>query len=320
MSAETYKRLKRKVRDLCVLLHSERIGEEVLDRHASLSDLFQLSTEDMLDYMKHLVESLVQAKKVPNEAEFKSFQKALQKLEAEVRNHIQVRSKQIEEQLKIYVEHVEAKLEKSERLYDKQLKEAEVRVQSLEKENNELQKVVAKGNRHSSLPGFDLEVEQLKQRFEMSQGYIKELESKLLQQETKFAKLLSRPESVNLDAKHERELDAIKKKYDDKCSEMSGLVKRLNSLIAFKKKVLNSASLKDSRTAESRDVSPLPVSSVLKKKLKAYKSNYGNDIHMSPSKTRPIERSKSTERLQSRTSRASSRSRGNLSSTVRKGI
>lgn len=93
MSAEAFKRLKRKLRDLCVLLHSERIESDESERLESLSDLLQLSPEDMVDYMKQLVESLVQGRKEASSSDFKSYQKALQKLEAEVRNHIQVSAK-----------------------------------------------------------------------------------------------------------------------------------------------------------------------------------------------------------------------------------
>jgi hypothetical protein len=58
-----------------------------------LSDLLQLNPEDMVDYMKLMVESLVQSRKDTQKRDFKAYQKALQKLEAEVRTHIQVRSK-----------------------------------------------------------------------------------------------------------------------------------------------------------------------------------------------------------------------------------
>jgi hypothetical protein len=87
MSAEAYKRLKRKVRDLCILIQS--LGAE--QTTASLSDLMQWGPEAMVDYMKHLIEALRQT--YSNSNGFKGYQGALQKLEAEVRSHIQVRSK-----------------------------------------------------------------------------------------------------------------------------------------------------------------------------------------------------------------------------------
>lgn len=161
----------------------------------------------------------------------------------------------------------------------------------------------------------------LRQQCLRAQEYIKELEAKLLQQESQVAQLLSRSESVDFDHKRGNELEFMRKKYDDKCSEMLGLVKRLNSLTAFKNKMMSSQPLKETRTVESRDASPMPAASLLKRKIKTYKALYANDIHIAPTATkRVIERSKSTERLQSKTSRSSSRLRGNMSSTVKKGV
>lgn len=94
MSVGDYKDLKRKVKDLCVFVHTEISNEEVSDSQESLSELLRLSPEEMIDYVKILVSSLL--KKKPEEVDssgFKGYQKALQKLEAEVRNHINVRNR-----------------------------------------------------------------------------------------------------------------------------------------------------------------------------------------------------------------------------------
>jgi hypothetical protein len=107
------------------------------------------------------------------------------------------------------------------------------------------------------------------------------------------------------------EMAALRRKYEDKCSEMMRLVKYLNTLIAFKNKTL-----KDNRTpSRSREASPLRV------KKRSSKALNQKDFYVpEPSLARRvIQRSSSTERLQSKTtSRASSRSRGCLSSTARK--
>jgi hypothetical protein len=154
-----------------------------------------------------------------------------------------------------------------------------------------------------------------------AQEYIKELELKAHKTEGQVAHFKTKAESLDFDRKYEKELEHMRKKYDDKCSEMMVLVKRLNVLAAFKNKTQSSHPLKETRTSESRDVSPVPSTSVLKRKMKSsYKALCTQDIHMAAPAfpRRVIERSKSTERIQTRPSRASSRLRGNMSGTVKK--
>jgi chromosome segregation ATPase len=279
----------------------------------------KLSPEDMIDYIKHQVESFGQPRQETSADEFKAYQRALQKLEAEVRTHIQVRPRQIEEQLKIYLDSVEAKLEKVERQRDKQLKEAESSINSLEKEKADLQKLLAQDQRRPSLQGKGEDGEALRMQVSRAKEYIKELEQKVLLHEAQLGTRTAA--NVDLDRRLEKEMEALRKKYDDKCSEMKSLIKRLNSLTAFKNKVISSKTLKESAT-ESRDVSPMPSTSVLKQKIKSYKALNAKELTGTAGPSlirRVIERSKSTERLQGKTSRASSRSRGgDLSSTVRR--
>jgi hypothetical protein len=278
----------------------------------------KLSPEDMIDYIKHQVESFGQPRQEISTDEFKAYQKALQKLEAEVRTHIQVRPMQIEEQLKLYLDSVEAKLEKVERQRDKQLKEAESCIKVLEKEKADLQKLLAQDKRRPSLQGKGEDGEGLRVQVSRAKEHIKELEQKVLLHE---AQLSTRTVNLDSDRRLEKEMEALRKKYDDKCSEMKSLIKRLNSLTAFKNKVVSSRTLKESAT-ESRDVSPMPSTSVLKQKIKSYKALNAKELTGTAGPSlirRVIERSKSTERLQGKASRASSRSRGgDLSSTVRR--
>jgi DNA repair exonuclease SbcCD ATPase subunit len=299
MSEEDYKRLKLKVKDLCILMHTESAEQG----HDSLTDLMMLSAEDMVDYMKLLVASLSKTK--DSQANYKGYQKALQKLEAEVRNHITVRTRQIEEQLKLYLEHIEAKLEKAERQKDQQMKEATDRIQELENDNAELQSL------NKQVRGEDLAT--VKQQLSRAKEYIKDLEKKCLRLETQLSHARSRTDNSNFDSRLEKELEYLRKRYDDKCSEMVGMARKLSSLSALKSRP--SYAVKDSQ--ESRDT--LPVSS-LKSKLKTFRKFNADDLHFTALavQKKQLERSKSTERLSGRMYRSPSRSKANLSSTIRK--
>lgn len=270
----------------------------------------------MVDYMKHLVETMVQTHKEAKPDDSHAYQKALQKLEAEVRTHIQVTVTQIEEQLKLYLDDVEAKLEKVERQRDRQLQEAEARIKRLERENSDLNLNWAQENRRPNLPVKGEEVDQLKKQVSQAQQLVKDLQAKARNQEAKITQLVSRPDSAFVDRNIERELESMRKKYDDKCSEMIGLVKRINSLAATKSKPTSAHQLKESKTVDARDVSPVPSTTGLKHKMRSYKALHTVDSQ--PTLLRQsIERSKSTERLQSKNTRAPSRIRGALSSTVK---
>lgn len=94
MSIDDFEQLKCKVTDLCVLIHTEQVNEEQADLQETLADLLSLSVEDMIEYAKLIVTAMFKKQTVvENTSGYNGFQKALQKLEAEVRNHITVRSK-----------------------------------------------------------------------------------------------------------------------------------------------------------------------------------------------------------------------------------
>lgn len=91
MSVEEFDRLKRKVKDLCVLIHTEQLDESDCEPQESLNDLLALSPDEMLDYAKATVTALLLRETGEvDSSSFKGYQKALQKLEAEVRSHITV--------------------------------------------------------------------------------------------------------------------------------------------------------------------------------------------------------------------------------------
>ncbi|OMJ80822.1 hypothetical protein SteCoe_18822 [Stentor coeruleus] len=67
------------------------------------------------------------------------YQEALQKLEAEVRNHIK-----IEQQLKLFIESQELKIEEIERTFGREDRESTEEIENLDKENKDLMMKIAK--------------------------------------------------------------------------------------------------------------------------------------------------------------------------------
>lgn len=158
----------------------------------------------------------------------------------------------------------------------------------------------------------------LKKELTLSKELIASLQQKNVHYEAKLARFKMRSSQPDLDIRHEKEPDPIRRKPDDKNFEMSGLARKLSSLVA-KSKTKQSQVLKESLTHDSRDITPNPIGSVLKQQLTSHKNLYGQDLHMEGAMIRrKSERSKSTERPTGRLSRSKSRSRVNLSSTIRK--
>lgn len=192
-----------------------------------------------------------------------------------------------------------------------------MRVSSVEKVNTDLKAQLDKANQKShEANGVGNEV----WRKELSQAkvYIIELEQKCLKLEAKLGQGQVGSGRVSQDSKYEKELEYIRKKYEDKCIEMLGMVKRLNSLSAFRNKSKNSHLLKETLLPENRDITPSP-GSINSYQLRSAKALHDRDIHMEPGliRRKPIARSKSTERLSGRVNRSSSRLKSNMSSSIR---
>jgi DNA repair exonuclease SbcCD ATPase subunit len=299
MSAESYKLLAEKVKDLCILIHTGDVLTEDSETQESLDELLILSPEDMVDYAKLLVVTLFKGREPPqtDNASFKAYQRALQKLEAEVRNHITVRTRQIEEQLKLYLDHIEAKHEKSERQRDKLQKQAEERIMALEKELAELRTQLEVASRRPEVKSEEAEC--LRQHLENAKDYVKELEQRCTRLETRLSK-----SRMNSDYEaHEKETADTRKR-----SELVGLVQKLNRLKGIKSKAAAASVYYDAQTSREG------VPAAYKTTVKTHKAVYSQDIHVPSGKQGG--RSKSTERLR-QSNRSASRLKGNLSSTIR---
>mmetsp|Transcript_19194 Transcript_19194/g.35078 ORF Transcript_19194/g.35078 Transcript_19194/m.35078 type:complete len:104 (+) Transcript_19194:1633-1944(+) len=99
---DTLERLKKSIRDICVTLHTEfyssvkpKQKEDSDESMLELNELLNEEAEEMLAHISDAVSELInikhQAALVPDIKENTVYQKALQKLEAEIRNRVTVR-------------------------------------------------------------------------------------------------------------------------------------------------------------------------------------------------------------------------------------
>lgn len=279
MSEEDTSTLRQRVKDLCMLVFTEqRILEQT--RSEKLPQMLALSAEDSLQYLERTVVKLLET----SGTEYKRYQRALQKLEAEVRRHYNVRTTQTQEQLKVYLSYMEDSLEKSEHNSEK-LKATEARLLSLGQENARLRDQLVKVRAMQSIEVNREEVEALQQQLVRAQDSAKELEIRCQQLETALLKTKAR--EPHLDSR-QSEMEYLLKRYDDKCTEVVSMVKRFNSLVTLKHK---GAQLKDSK--ESRDTTPRLTMPALNSKSKVFKYIKSKE---SANKEEMV-RSKSTERL-----------------------
>lgn len=139
MGEEDQRNLERAIQDLCVLIHTEygSMGEENpfgigisevvhLDSFSALKNITKV-TDELLDIKKEARESDDYQHFMDNE----TYQRALQKLENEVRNHIK-----IEQQMKLYIDSMTEKLEKNEKK-QKGLSQSNQKVLEQLKQDNE---------------------------------------------------------------------------------------------------------------------------------------------------------------------------------------
>ena len=130
------------VRDLCILINTEYSSLGV-DKPFGLylEEVIQLDAQKSLQLVSATINELVQAKEeMQNSEEYQEYldhevyQKALQKLEKEVRGHIKV-----EQQLKLYIESLQAKVEESEKADKEFTERSEELIRKLKADNLKLQ-------------------------------------------------------------------------------------------------------------------------------------------------------------------------------------
>lgn len=116
------KGLEKKIIDICVFLHTElsSMQSQLDDSIMELSEVLRLDPYQALELIVDSIKDLLKVKRnFIQMDEYKSYkaheqyQKALQKLESEVRNHIK-----IEQQMKLHIDSTQAKIEELEKFKD----------------------------------------------------------------------------------------------------------------------------------------------------------------------------------------------------------
>lgn len=295
-----------KVKGLCLLIYTEKLNKENLDPQDSLEDFMQLNIDEMIDYVQLVAASLLQDRGI-DEPSYKGYQKALQKLEAEVRKHITVSGSQIQEELKLYIDHLEETAELTHNSIPKETQPV-ASVTLLETDKSDLRSKL-----HQEAQNLILteELEKVKKELLKAKDQVQELEKKCGLLEAKLIQALNRAE---LRSNHDIKFEALRKKYEEKCADMVLLVKKLNSSAL---KVKNYHSLKETLVHDTRRNTPLK-GSILKQQLSKVLHTQVIHFPAAPIRHKSVERSKSTERLHGQFSRNSSKLRGELSGTLRK--
>jgi hypothetical protein len=134
------KSLDRKIIDICVFLHTElsSMQTDVDDSILELNEVLRLDVSQALDLITENIKELLKIKRsfmlideYKNYKAHEQYQKALQKLEGEVRHHIK-----IEQQMKLHIDSTQARLEELEKSKDD--KSVQNTIEALKKDNGRL--------------------------------------------------------------------------------------------------------------------------------------------------------------------------------------
>lgn len=329
-----------------------------------LEEVMALDPQEALMHVGEAIKDLLIVKRTlkliedyKDEDTNKQYQKALQKLEGEVRNHIK-----IEHQLRLYIEHTQAKLDESEKKLKVTDEEFQQKLKSLQgerkkwsevlqakdkelyriKNNSKLNSRTVSETEISVDKNFNVtqEISSLKQHANRDAQRIIELEKRSQKLEQEWARLKEAFENKELEIqKIKKESEKIKsnlsknkdyvydssiptaefyrRKYEEKCIEVLDIEKRIRGVQAEDKKQPESINYRSIST--QRSFSPMLLPHKSQKTLDLL----GRESTASLSNQKSLgmlEKSKSTERLrrEKRSSSSLQRNRINLSNTLRK--
>ena len=140
--------VQQQVREICVFLHTEFVAlvaarqkDNDEDNFMNLSEVLQMDLTESLEHIAAAVKELMTAKRelhTQREAdvdldERQRYERALQKVESEVRNHIK-----IEQQLKLHIEHLQQKIDDFEQSKASLTASYEKAMQEIRKDNAQL--------------------------------------------------------------------------------------------------------------------------------------------------------------------------------------
>lgn len=133
--------LDSRIKNLCVLIHTELESIEGPQKSSkNIEEILQFTTIQALNYISSIIDQGIEtkskAKQIPLYSEFinnESYQKEMQKLESEIRNHIK-----IEQQMKIFADALEEKTNSLETLKLEMKESSKQKIALLVSENKNL--------------------------------------------------------------------------------------------------------------------------------------------------------------------------------------
>ena len=241
--------LEKALKDLCVLMHTEDSCLNESYSEDKLANILAMSSAEAVVHIKQTVIDLIEMKKKALVdpayhllAEHDSYQKAMQKLDTEVRNHIKA-----EHQLKLFIDDMQQQIEE------------------IDKTNDQLRETYTK-----QISDLETEILKLNQEINHREREIRQAESEREKEELKtFSRLRPRDLAESTIKKYsfdtgseDRGLSVFKKKYEAICNRYSKLQKTYQKLKAYEGKRPKSVSpsihkdFNQTKTKERRPTQP----------------------------------------------------------------
>ena len=296
-------RLEKRIKDICVYMTTElsNLEDEEEENSLEISQITKMNAEEVLEHIFMVLQDLVKAKRdfqmLGEYQHYKDqlqYQKALQKLESEVRNHIK-----IEQQMKLHIETTQAKLEEAQKEKTQTSNSSKPLVDKLRRENAKLLEKVrdlescTSASSREDRPKFMQELAMLRSIAKKDSSKIMELEKAkhILEQEVlrykhaldhksrELEDLTQKCQKLKKSLIHKENyqeaamLDFYKKKYEEKSEQVRYLEKKLRVGSRLRDTSRNSSRQEGSRSplthrSERRTETPFLKSSRSIKKLR----------------------------------------------------
>ena len=241
--------LEKALKDLCVLMHTEDSSLNESYSQDKLANILAMSSAEAVVHIKQSVIDLIEMKKKALAdpayhllAEHDSYQKAMQKLDTEVRNHIKA-----EHQLKLFIDDMQQQIEEIDKTnvqlretYSKQISDLETEILKLNQEINLREREIRQAE-------TEREKEELKTFSRLRPGDLAESTIKKYSFDT---------------GSEEKRVSIFKKKYETICNRYSKLQKTYQKLKAYDGKRPKSVSpsihkdFNQTKTKERRPTQP----------------------------------------------------------------
>jgi hypothetical protein len=192
------------IKNLCILIHTECSSISDESNSEELGKVLSLSSLDALDFISETINEAIEAKKTAKDGsqymdflEDEGYQKEMQKLESEIRNHIK-----IEQQMKLFADALEEKSTQLESHLNHVKKQSTSKIETMKSEAKTLK---------SQIISLNKEIAELKKESETSSKESNNGKIKELGKSNEIDKKIARAEIEH--AKVARSLNETEKEY-----------------------------------------------------------------------------------------------------------